>query len=883
MFPELRREVRRITSLLGEVIQEQEGDEIFEIVEDLRKLSKRLRQDPSRKLAKRKDEIIQSLDPGEAEAIARAFTLYFHLVNLAEEAQRVRRIRKGKEADAPYKGSIEFAVQRLQEGCPAPDLRRQLIEELSIQPVFTAHPTEARRRTISRHLDEIRHLLSHQAESQEGKMHLQRIEERLLTVLEVLWLTEQTRSMKPTVKEELERVLYFFRNTVIQIVPAFYRTFGRALPEITLPVPILSFGSWVGGDRDGNPAVTPAVSLATAERHRETILEHYAQALDQLQSELSHSDRLSTVCSEIRRTIEDRIRYGVLLDEAGRFEPGELYRRFLELLKKRLERTRNARVDGFSDPSEFAENLQTLRSSLKQGGSARAAHDRLGDLILQVQTFGFHLATLDFRDHSAKLLRAVKALSPTGHELEMLREKLGELKDQEADSELQQECLDQFRAIARIQQQNGPIACSRYIVSMTHQARDLWAPIYLASAAGLVTREDDRWTSRLDFVPLLETIDDLRRATTLLEEWFSDACYKEILKSRGQVQEVMLGYSDSNKDGGYLTANWELYRAQRAIVQLAAERGISVRFFHGKGGPIDRGGAMSHETILAEPFSATGGRIRITEQGEVITAKYAHPEIALRNLEQLTSAVLQANCRLEDKSTEARGEWLELTGHLSDLSREKYQNLIWKNEHFPIFFFQATPIDIIEHLSLGSRPARRPTGEGLKDLRAIPWVFALTQSRLILPAWFGLGTALAGTLKNSRGRKKLRQMYSEWLFFQTLIDNAQMSLAKADLYIARQYATLVEDSSLSQKIFAEIEEEYERTEAAVLQVTEQETLLEKATVLKESIHLRNPYVDPLNFLQVQFLPLWRETEDEDLLNLLRLTVHGIASGMKSTG
>ncbi|MDA2930362.1 phosphoenolpyruvate carboxylase [Acidobacteria bacterium AH-259-O06] len=879
-----------LTTLLGDVIQEQAGRHVFNLIEDLRKTSKRLRRNPTKEDINRKDDTVQNLGLREAESVARAFTLYFHLVNLAEEKQRERRLEERSLEQEPYRGSIEHGIHQISQSSGKSfglTEMESFIKSLSIQPVLTAHPTEARRRTVTDHLHNLAALHHDWEVRAQNSSPRKKLEKQILAVLETLWLTEQTRFLRPTVEEEIERTLFFFRKAIIPVIPLFYRKLEE-VTRLTFPLPpLLTFGSWVGGDRDGNPSVTPQTSLRTAEMQRQLILDHYTLTLSALRSHLSHSERLVSVSQRILRELEDQSMHGVFPEESReRIEPHESYRRYLCLLERRLEKTRMRQIGGFEDPKEFLQSLLLLQGSLERSGARRAAAGPLKDLIYQVIVFGFHLATLDFRDHSRKLSKAIERLCTFKkwhgvNQTALLKENLGEFQQPTHHGEEDEEVLNQFRAIRRIQELHGEIASNRYIVSMTHCTLDLWKAIYLASSAGLIRKSGQCWKSRLDFVPLFETIEDLRHCTDLLESWFADSVYRSLLKSRGDIQEVMLGYSDSNKDGGYLTANWELYRAQRAVVELAARYSLKIRFFHGKGGPIDRGGAMSHETILAEPFSAAGGRIRITEQGEVVSAKYSNPLIALRNLEQLFSAVLRAAWPTQGELTDIPSEWLGVMEVLSQNSLERYQRLVWEDDHFPAFFFEATPIDVLEKLTLGSRPAKRPSGKGLRDLRAIPWVFAWTQSRFMLSAWFGLGTALNKI--SSQDISCLRTMYQDWPFFRTLIDNAQMSLAKSDLYIAQQYADLVENPESRKRLFRDIQEEYQLSSQIILELTEQEELLQTAPVLKESISLRNPYVDPLNFLQVRFLREWRRSESDEVLNLLRLTVHGIASGMKSTG
>ena len=895
MYEELKRDVRLLTSLLGQIIREQEGKKVFDLVEDLRKTTKRLRRRLTPSDIRKKDDLIQRLDIETADSISRAFTLYFHLVNLAEEKQRERRLRDRETEGRPPEGSMETGFARVLAAAsdrPQRERIEELLTGLTIEPVLTTHPTEAKRRTVADHLTSITDLHAQWEIPNLLPAQRRQIEERILAVLEALWVTNQTRALRATVEGEVERVLFTFRRSIFPVIPLFYRKLESATNLKDWHLPVLTFGSWVGGDRDGNPAVTPQVSLHSVELHRRLILGYYDETLARLESELSHSERLSPVSERIADEIHEQMMYGLFLEGPhDRIEPQELYRRYVYLLRQRLEKTRQRQIDGFPDAEQFLRCLGALQRSLLRGRSVRTAHGRLKDLIYQVRTFGFHMATLDFRDHSQKLAAAAllqhqrdrpegaPELRPAG-----LAEALESVSQISSASGELGELLDQFRAIRRIQHQHGLKACSRYIISMTHRPADLWNAIRLASTAGLVERRGSEWTSRLDFVPLFETIRDLRDCTTLLQEWFSDPAYRQILKSREDIQEVMLGYSDSNKDGGYLTANWELYRAQRNILEVAQRQGIQIRFFHGKGGPIDRGGGMSYQAILAQPFSAAGGKMRITEQGEVISAKYSSPAIALRNLEQMFSAVLQAAHATRSELPDVPEPWVRAMTCLSEYSFRHYQDLVWRDPDFPAFFFQATPIDVIEHLKIGSRPTKRPSGRGLRDLRAIPWVFAWTQSRFILSAWYGCGTAMETLLsRREASLSQLRSMYRDWSFFRTLIDNAQVSLAKADLYIAQQYAELVQPAEAGSRLFRKIRKEYELSCEQILQIVEHQELLENYPVLKESIRLRNPYVDPLNFVQVWFLRKWREQNSPELLNVLRLTVHGIASGMKSTG
>ncbi|HEX7655021.1 MAG TPA: phosphoenolpyruvate carboxylase, partial [Verrucomicrobiae bacterium] len=523
------------------------------------------------------------------------------------------------------------------------------------------------------------------------------------------------------------------------------------------------------------------------------------------------------------------------------YQPYEIFRARIAGLGRSIE-------EGKFEAAAFISGLEEVRDGLLKQKASRAARGRLSRLITQVKSFGSHLAELDFRDHSGKFDQNETAV------------------------------LDELLAIREIQQKYGPQAANHFIVSMTRNAGDILHAFKLAKLAGVL---------EVDFVPLFETIEDLEKSAGVLGVLWSDFEYRRHLKHRNQIQEVMVGYSDSNKDGGYLAANWYLYRAQKEMSRVADECGVKLRFFHGKGGTIDRGGGASYRSLLAQPHAAHGGRLRITEQGEVISLKYSNPIIAQRNLEQLTSAVIAVQCQPEHAAADLL-KWEAATAELAHTAFEHYQQLVYQTPEFSEYFWQATPIDLVEHLRLGSRPSRRAATADIRQLRAIPWVFAWTQSRHLISAWYGVGQALEHYIQTKEdGLELLRKMYRRWPFFRMLLDNAEMSLAKADLGIARQYAALVESTAVRNKVFGLIEAEHMRSVKMVLAVNERKHLLENQPILAQSIHLRNPYIDPLNYLQIRYLADWRKAGEaertEHKRRLLALTVKGIASGMKSTG
>ncbi|MEI6084115.1 MAG: phosphoenolpyruvate carboxylase [Verrucomicrobiota bacterium] len=795
MDEQLKQEVRFITTRLGAMIREQAGAAAFEQVEQLRQLAKTIRAQDNRGRLQSKRHLVAGLKTSEAHQVAHAFSLFFQLTNLCEERARVRHL----QANPAPTQSLRRLFRELKEaGVSAATLQRCL-DALEVEPVLTAHPTEAKRRTTLNHILRLATQFDQPDE-----------------ILEALWQTDEIRERRVGPLDEVDSAIFLFERTIVPALANFYATFTAELhaayPAVTLTRSFLTFASWVGGDRDGHPFVTPEITLATIERQHARLAEFYQRECDALISELTHAGRRQKAPAK------------------DSFQPRETYRRQLIAIRRKLAGT-------YRHSDEFVRDLEAIQTGLRRQGAQRAANGRIAGLIAQARACGFHLAQLDFRDHSGKLASAPD------------------------------EVLDEMRTVRTIQRDHGEPAAHHFILSMTRSAADLTGLLALARRA----------QARVDIVPLFETIDDLDHATQIMDAVWRDADYREHLRRRGNLQEIMLGYSDSNKDGGYLAANWFLYRAQKSLAELADAHGVKLRFFHGKGGSIDRGGGMSHRSLRAQPHAAHGGRIRITEQGEVVALKYSNPVIAQRNLEQLTTAVIAANC-LPAPATEPA--WIATMEELARSSFEFYQELVYRTPEFLTYFRQATPIDLIEHLTIGSRPSRRSGDGDVRQLRAIPWVFSWTQSRHLLSAWYGIGHALEA----HGGLEQLREMYRKWPFFAALLDNAELSLAKTDLYIAGRYASLVKDAGVRRKILGVITAEHERAVRMVLSVTQRSRLLANQPVLAESIRLRNPYIDPMHYLQIRFLPRFRRNkENESLRRLLALTVNGIAFGMKSTG
>lgn len=811
MDSQLRNEIRFLTTRLGKIVREQAGDAVFQKVERLRVLSKAVRARHRAEDIQDERRLVESLSTRQAYSIAHAFSLFFQLVNFCEERTRIRHLQRNPEPPQ----SLRQLFRELKSAGVTDAELQACLDQLEIQPVLTAHPTEPRRRVVLRQLLRLESAFDNPDE-----------------VLEALWQTEEVRQRAVTPLLEVETALFFFERTIIESAADFYAAFDRELrafyPGVQRRRPFLRFASWVGGDRDGNPFVTPEVSRATVQAHRNLILDWYRRQTRRLLTELSHADPAA-------------IRSRVPANLVSEFEPAEVHRKTMKRLLERLDGERISVRD-------FVRTLRRTQERLLEQRAHRTAAGRLQRLITQGEVFGFHLAELDFREHSSKLDSAPG------------------------------EVVRQIRCLRDIQREYGPAAGDHYILSMTRSADDVLRVWRLAEKAGL---------KELDIVPLFETVQDLENAPKILRDLCQDRGYRQHLRRRGNIQEVMLGYSDSNKDGGYLAANYALFSAQDRLVEMARELGIQLRLFHGKGGSIDRGGGTSHRSLRAQPHAAPNAHLRITEQGEVVSLKYANPFIARRNFEQLTSAVIAANCLDQDQPSRGGADDACLRT-LAERSRLHYRALVYETPELIDYFWEATPIDFTEQLRFASRPARRYKTRDISALRAIPWVFAWTQSRHLLSAWYGIGRALEEFADASpSGLPQLERLYREWPFFGALLDNAALSLAKTDLYIASRYASLVQSKAVREKIFGMVEAEYHRSVHWILQVSGRQALLGNQPVLAESIRLRNPYIDPLHYLQIRFLREWRRKgprhRTEELRRLLALTINGVAFGMKSTG
>lgn len=902
----LRQDIRFLTNLLDETVLEQEGRTLFEKLQKIRELSKNVRANRQPAQIEKIQKMIDDLTLEEALKIAKAFTVHFQLVNTAEELQRIRRIRYYDQAEGRYQ---EMSLKKLFKELKSRKVPKAKIEKFlqsaEVELVLTAHPTEVKRRSVLEHLMRVFACLEALRHPDITLTEKDEQTRKLREALETLWQTRANRLRQLEVLDEVNHTLFFFEKTILNFLPDWHREFETEFARYYGPVKevphFVHFGSWVGADRDGNPNVTCLVTEETVRRQQRLIFTHYFRECEALISYLSHSEHRVNVSGELKASLKkDSERFPPLAEHLKRYEVSELYRKKLSFIYHKLENTFFKKGDGYAAAGEFAEDLKIIQRSLAANQGKLAAEGYLKKLIDQVAQFGFHLAYLDFRDESPKIRQAIMEIY--GEEKitpELINRAVKEgavTREVKEFSPEARDIVEQLHTMGRIQRNTGQKVVEDYLISMTQNSGDVIGLFCLAVRAGLIEVKNNQVVKAdIGIIPLFEAIQTLADADKIMEELLSIPLYASYLKCRGNVQEVMLGYSDSNKDGGYLAANWKLYQATKTLAETAAKRRVSLRIFHGKGGTIDRGGGQSHKAILANPNAAFDGKIKITEQGEIVAQKYNNPEIAKRNLEQLISAVLWTNLvsKKEQRRNRKMENWERIMGDLSERSFGYYRDLIFESSNFYKFYEEATPVKILAMARIASRPTSRRKTQAFETLRAIPWVFSWIQSRYILTAWYGIGFSLGGyiTEHGKQGLKDLQEMYQEWPFFKSVIDNAQVSLAKTDLYIAEKYAELVRDEKLRAEIFDKIKAEYHRTCKAVFEILEQKQLLDFHPTLKESIYIRNPYVDPLNHIQLRFLRELRDGEaltdgdprKEKIREILLLTLNGIAFGMKSTG
>jgi len=894
----VEQDVRELGELLGDVIAEQSSDEGYETVERVRRAAIAYRRGDAESWEPL-EQALEAADRDHEEVVARAFTTYFELVNLAEERERVRAVRQGHQSGA-LDDSVAAAVDALRARDADAETVESVLEDVLIEPTFTAHPTEARRKTVKAKLRSVAADLETLDERRLTDNERSAVARDIETTVTSLWQTPQLRDRRPEVTDEALNVQWYLENTLFDVVGDVYAELetrlGAAYDDIDVPK-LFEFRSWAGSDRDGNPHVTPEVTAETLDRQRAVVLEKYRTALKRLSGVLSqHTDRITVGDRVTDRLAHHQAELDGAADEAADRYPNEPYRQLLRLMRERIDRVGGVRPGGYADHEALLADLDALAADLRANRAANIADAHVDPLRRQVATFGFSLASLDLRDHRENHTLAVaEALDREGidyrdrdesERVDLLTEAIladdpvVDTGDTSNLSETAARVLTLFDETADWQREYGVDAIDTYCISMCEEPSHVLEVLFLADQAGVA---DLPGHCGLDVVPLLETKSALSGARRIMGTLFENEAYAAAIDARADgdrpVQEVMLGYSDSNKENGYLAARWSLHRNQKRLTDICESHDISLRLFHGRGGSVSRGGGPMNDALLALPRETVTGEVKFTEQGEAIAEKYTNPRIAERNLEQMLNAQIRARHAAVSAGDERVPEaWEAAMETAASHARSAYRDLL-ETDGFVSYFEQATPITVIEDLNLGSRPASRSGERSVEDLRAIPWVFSWTQARCILPGWYSLASGLGGYLDEGGDVGTLRAMYENWPFFRTMLDNAAMALAKTELDVASEYADAA-DPALRDHFFPRIETEYERAVDLVTAITGHDDLIQRDW-FAANLARRNPYVDPLNKLQVRLLSREDRTDAED--RTLRLTVKGIAAGMKNTG
>jgi phosphoenolpyruvate carboxylase len=911
---QLRKNIRELGEMLGNVIKEQEGEETFSAVELIRSLTKQLRSGSSVNAKRKIKKAIKSYTIEQLQKIVKAFYIYFLLVNAADETYQIIQRKKS----SGELGSIQYLVDKLRTKKLNLSELERFLEHINIIPVFTAHPTEATRQTILRKILTISLLLL-EKEKAYTEYEKQKVLQKLSAQITILWQTDEIRSHKLTVRDEIQRGLFFFEEVIYHIIPEFYNRIQsefKVMMDFKTQIPaFITFGSWIGGDRDGHPYVTPEITRETLNLHREIIIKMYIKELDVLYTQLSSSEQNKKVSRKVKDYIQKNRNY-LSLPSSQQFyrNEHELYRAALIIISHKLRQTLTNGQDAYKSSIDFEKDISILYSSLMNNKGEQIAGILLLPLIYKIKTFGFFLAVLDIRQSAEQIRSAISEIfNKTAVESNYLK-----LTEENKISLIVEELLNprpliawttnsltpghhvkfsikskqiisEFEIFRWAHQNISERSCQDYIISNCTNCSDILSALLFAKETGsILIKNGEVITSKVNIVPLFETIEDLRNAGEVMRKLFSIKIYRSQLSARNNEQIIMLGYSDSNKDGGIFASNYELYKSQIRLKEVCAEFGITLTIFHGRGGTISRGGGPVFQSILAQPAGTLQGKIKITEQGEMISSKYLLPEIAQRSLEMISSAVILSTVSSEQNNLkEPLYKFEKLFDFLSENSFIYYRSLIEKKEFFN-YFRSATPIDIIENIEIGSRPASRKKDSGLQYLRAIPWVFAWMQNRQAISGWFGFGYAIAQAIKEEKTSwKTLQFIYRNWRFFRELIHNIEMVLVKSDFLIAEEYFKLSARSKLMHDIYDEIKSEYKRSVNAVLKITGEKALLDSNKTLQQSLALRNPYMDPMSFIQLRFLKEYRESDDEEkraqIISLLRATVNGIASGLRNTG
>jgi len=912
-FSTLSKEVDQLGRLIGDVIREIDGDEGFELVETVRKMIRELRTG-NREREAELDSIIASVDDEQINTLTRAFTIFLELSNLAEDRQRIR-VLHGRNRDAypePAKETVRAIIKRFHDEGKSDEHVQQFVNDARIELVLTAHPTEAKRRSIRRLLNDLRELLDRQDSPELLPAHRDRIPSEVKAQLRKLWQTDFIRSRRPTVLQEVKRGLAY-KDVLWDIVPRVAHDLRQALtdyyPEVKKTNPLFVYGSWIGGDRDGNPFVTPDVTAQTFEWLREAALDAHLQQCENLGRSLCISDEDSETGKSILDSVATaKHRWPELVSLLDRVPPSESYRQWIQVIRWRLTQTatlgmtdRAANISGaYTSASELHCDVTIIRDSLRATGNSIIAENEVQPWLDQIRIFGFHIMHLDIRQDSSVYTAVMNDIwKATGkHDApenleeeqrhELLLSTLGcQLSvDSAVLSEDTTRTLELFSIMRRTARVYGTPAIGGHVVSMTRTPSDLLTVLWLWKWSESVDGGDEQDSlCQLPLVPLFETIQDLKNADATLSSLLNDPVYRAYLKLQGDNQTVMIGYSDSTKDGGYLAGQWGLYSSQWRMSKVAEAFGINLTFFHGRGGSLGRGGGPAAKSVLSLPEDSFNGTLRITEQGEILSDRYDNPHIASRHLEQLACAVLS---KLSDDSAVDSSPWQETIQQLADQSRAAYRELV-DHSGFPDYYRQVTPINAIEKLPIGSRPSKRRQGDKVENLRAIPWVFSWTQCRCLIPAWFGIGSACK-QFDDAGNFDVLQNMYDEWTFFKVIIDNAALALAKTNMPVFSRYAQLGNGLEGGDELTSMIKTEFENTLAAILKLTGSEQLLDKASWLQRSISVRNGYVGPLNLLQIELMnrrAAASENDSEEYLADLeyqtQMTIKGVSTGMRGTG
>ena len=928
----LRRDVRSLGTLLGGVLREQAGAPLYDAVEALRRIAIARREADAKgdtaAAASHLEEAlcrVGALELSTAYQLARAFGFYFELINLAETNHRKRRrlaIQLDQNA-APQRGDLRGTLRRLREAGLDAAQAYDFLRRICITPVFTAHPTEVARRSVMFKRRRISDLLEQLDRIPVPAPQLEALERNLTAEITALWQTDDVRSARPTVRDEIRMALDYYETSLFDTLPVLYSEVAAALaaeypssnsdaqPVAISRLPqLVSFGSWIGGDRDGNPFVIPEVTRESLAMAHNLLLNHYRRRMQNVFEQLGSSIQQVPVSAEVAALLDQylgKLRAAGQLAVEQRFHYEHL-RLLIACIMMRLGATPQSGLPLPSDPAlkpytcaaDLLSDLTILRNSLAENRGHRLAEMLVDPLLIEVRTYGLHLHTLDIRQHARVHAKAVAEISswqaPTG-----ATPLTSTVHLPPALSPQTTEVLDTFRAIAELKQTYAPESIRQYVISGATSAEDVLHVLWLARLGGVrVEADEEMHDPGLQPVPLFESIEDLQNAPAVCRQLWTSEAYQPLLKSWKHRQEVMLGYSDSNKDGGMITSTWEIYKAHRALHEVARECGVTLRLFHGRGGTVGRGGGPTHRAIFAQPIDSFTGELRLTEQGEVLNWKYSDVVLAERNLELMIAASLDALARPDaivqkgqlppHLTGEILPEWEATLDRLSETSYEFYRKHIVDNPETFTYFEQATPVAELEHARLGSRPAKRGGKKSMADLRAIPWVFGWMQSRQLVPAYFGVGHALDRFVKeNANGMALLQTMARDFPLFLDIVRNVEMALAKADFGIARLYASLVEDEALRDRVFATLEAEFNLTHRLLLEITQQKTLLEKNPVLERSIRLRNPYVDPMSLIQLELIRRKRaaiaagKPDDPELNRAISATINGISAGLRNTG